>query len=117
MRFSGQNANISSRIVIGFHLVEIGEYWFLTLPRRTFLSRLVYAAKGHWPIERDYEELKGIGLGDYEVRGWRGFHHHATMCIAAYAFLIAERGRFSPSPDRRESPTRYVSRENTKHAK
>src|SRR5262249_17984255 len=30
-----------------------------------------------------------------EVRGWRGFHHHATLCIAAYAFLIVERGLFS----------------------
>jgi SRSO17 transposase len=79
------------------------KYWFLTLPRRTSLRRLVYAAKGRWPIERDYEELKDLGLGGYEVRGWRGFHHHTTMCIAAYAFLIAERGLFSPSPNRRES--------------
>jgi hypothetical protein len=65
--------------------------------------QLVYAAKGRWPIEKDYGELKDIGLGSHEVRGWRGFHHHATMCIAAYAFLIAERGLFSPSPNRRES--------------
>src|SRR4029077_13847491 len=35
--------------------------------------------------------------GHYEGRGWRGFHHHATLCIAAYGFLIAERARFSPS--------------------
>jgi SRSO17 transposase len=82
---------------------EPTKYWFLTLPKKTSLSRLVYAAKGRWPIERDYAELKDIGLGGYEVRGWRGFHHHATMCIAAYAFLIAERGLFSPSPNRRES--------------
>jgi SRSO17 transposase len=38
-----------------------------------------------------------IGLGHYEGRGWRGFHHHATLCIAAYGFLVAERSRFSPS--------------------
>src|SRR5213593_364702 len=30
-------------------------------------------------------------------RGWRGFHHHGTLCIAAYGFLVAERNRFSPS--------------------
>jgi len=36
-------------------------------------------------------------LGDYEGRGWRGFHHHATLCIAAYGFLIAERGALPPS--------------------
>jgi SRSO17 transposase len=43
-------------------------------------------------------ELKQeLGLGHYEGRGWRGFHHHATLCIAAYGFLVAERSRFSPS--------------------
>src|SRR4051812_14982830 len=47
---------------------------------------------------RDYQELKQeLGLGHYEGRGWRGFHHHATLCIAAYAFLIAERARLFPS--------------------
>ncbi|MDQ6733637.1 MAG: IS701 family transposase, partial [Nitrospirota bacterium] len=49
-------------------------------------------------IERDYEELKQeLGLGHYEGRGWRGFHHHATLCIASYGFLMAERSLFSPS--------------------
>src|SRR4051795_6755089 len=55
-------------------------------------------AKLRWRIERDYQELKQeLGLGHYEGRGWRGFHHHATLCIAAYAFLIAERARLPPS--------------------
>ena len=49
-------------------------------------------------LERDYEELtQELGLGHYEGRGWRGFPHHATLCLAAYGFLIAERSRFSPS--------------------
>ena len=53
--------------------------------------------------ERDYQELKQeVGLGHFEGRGWRGFHHHATMCIAAYAFLISERGAISPSEGRRQ---------------
>jgi hypothetical protein len=61
-------------------------------------DRLVDLAKLRWRIERDYQELKQeLGLGHYEGRGWRGFHHHATLCIAAYAFLIAERARISPS--------------------
>jgi SRSO17 transposase len=53
-----------------------------------------------WRIERDYQELKDeIGLDHYEGRGWRGFHHHAALCIAAYAFLAAERARLSlPEP-------------------
>jgi SRSO17 transposase len=73
------------------------KYWLSTLPPRTSLKKLVHFAKLRWRIERDYEELKQeIGLGHYEGRKWRGFHHHATMCIAAYAFLVAERGLFPP---------------------
>jgi hypothetical protein len=54
-------------------------------------------AKLRWRIERDYQELKQeFGLGRSKGRGWRGFHHHATLCIAAYSFLIAERGSIPP---------------------
>ena len=61
-------------------------------------KRLVDLAKMRWRIERDYQELKQeIGLGHYEGRGWRGFHHHATLCIAAYGFLISERETIPPS--------------------
>jgi SRSO17 transposase len=77
---------------------EPTKYWLSTLPEKTSLPSLVKIAKHRWIIERDYEELKQeLGLGHYEGRGWRGFHHHATLCIAAYGFLISERNRFSPS--------------------
>lgn len=77
---------------------EPTKYWLSTLPPQTKLKDLVKIAKHRWIIERDYEELKQeLGLGHYEGRGWRGFHHHATLCIAAYGFLVAERNRFSPS--------------------
>ena len=77
---------------------EPTKYWLATLPAKTKLNKLVRRAKQRWIIERDYEELKQeLGLGHYEGRGWRGFHHHATLCIAAYGFLVAERSRFSPS--------------------
>jgi len=67
-------------------------YWLSTLPKDTPLQDLVDKAKLRWRIERDYEELKDeLGLAHYEGRGWRGFHHHATLCIAAYGFLIGER--------------------------
>lgn len=76
---------------------EPSKYWLSTLPERTSVKKLVYYAKLRWRIERDYEELKQeIGLGHYEGRKWRGFHHHAAMCIAAYGFLVRERGLFSP---------------------
>ena len=77
---------------------EPTKYWLSTLPEKTSLKALVKLAKHRWIIERDYEELKQeLGLGHYEGRNWRGFHHHATLCIAAYGFLVAERSRFSPS--------------------
>jgi SRSO17 transposase len=77
---------------------EPTKYWLSTLPEETSLKGLVRIAKHRWIVERDYQELKQeLGLGHYEGRGWRGFHHHATLCIAAYGFLVAERNRFSPS--------------------
>jgi SRSO17 transposase len=78
--------------------VEPSGYWFARLPEKASLKRLVGISKHRWVIERDYEELKQeLGLGHYEGRNWRGFHHHGTLCIAAYGFLMAERSRFSPS--------------------
>ena len=77
---------------------EPTKYWLSTLPEDIAFDHLVYLAKLRWRIERDYQELKQeLGLGHYEGRGWRGFHHHATLCIAAYAFLLAERAMISPS--------------------
>jgi SRSO17 transposase len=77
---------------------EPTKYWLATLPEEISFEGLVDFAKLRWRIERDYQELKQeLGLGDYEGRGWRGFHHHASLCIAAYGFLIAERGALPPS--------------------
>jgi SRSO17 transposase len=77
---------------------EPTKYWLSTLPKNIPLRDLVDAAKLRWRIERDYQELKQeVGLGDFEGRGWRGFHHHATLCIAAYGFLISERETIPPS--------------------
>ena len=71
---------------------EPSKYCLSTLPETTPLNDLVSAAHQRWRIERDYQDLKqDFGLGHYEGRGWRGFHHHASLCIAAYGFLMAER--------------------------
>ena len=73
-------------------------YWLSTLPQDTPFTRLVDLAKLRWRIERDYQDLKQeVGLGHFEGRGWRGFHHHATLCIAAYGFLVSERETIPPS--------------------
>ncbi|MGJ5208780.1 IS701 family transposase [Bradyrhizobium sp. HKCCYLR20261] len=80
---------------------EPTRYWLSTLPATTTFRKLVDFTKLRWRVERDYEELKQeIGLGHYEGRGWRGFHHHAALCIAAYGFLIAEQATIPPSGPR-----------------
>jgi SRSO17 transposase len=77
---------------------EPTKYFLSTLPDAISRRALVNTAKLRWRIERDYQDLKQeLGLGHYEGRGWRGFHHHATLCIAAYGFLISERGSIPPS--------------------
>ena len=80
---------------------EPAKYWLSTLDKNISFRRLVDIAKMRWRIERDYQELKQeIGLGHYEGRGWPGFHHHATLSIAAYGFLISEQETIPPSRPR-----------------
>jgi SRSO17 transposase len=76
---------------------EPRKYWLSTVPEDVALRDLVQLAEMRWRIDRDYQEMKSeLGLGHYEGRSWVGFHHHGTLCIAAYAFLAAERARLSP---------------------
>jgi hypothetical protein len=77
------------------------KYWLATLDQAMSFRQLVDIAKMRWRIERDYQDLKQeIGLGHYEGRGWPGFHHHGTLCIAAYGFLVSERETIPPSAPR-----------------
>ena len=76
---------------------EPTKFWLSTLPEKMHLGRMIDITMMRWRIERDYHDLKQeVGLGHFEGRGWRGFHHHATMCIAADGFLVSERGAFPP---------------------
>lgn len=71
---------------------EPAKYFLTTAPEEATREEMVFVTKTRWRIERDYQDLKqDFGLGHYEGRGWRGFHHHATLSIAAYAFLMAQR--------------------------
>jgi len=77
---------------------EPTKYWLSTVDKNISFRGLVDIAKLRWRIERDYQELKQeVGLGHYEGRSWPGFHHHATLCIAIYGFLISERETIPPS--------------------
>ena len=70
-----------------------------SLPANISCAQLVRTFKTRWRIERSYEDLKGeLGLDHYEGRSWVGWHHHVTVVLACYAFLVAEHVRsFPPS--------------------
>ncbi len=71
---------------------EPTKYFLSTAPADATTEQLVFVTKMRWRIERDYQELKQeFGLSHFEGRGWQGFHHHATLCIAAYGYLVAQR--------------------------
>jgi SRSO17 transposase len=126
----GYNGAIPGQVAEEWLLIEWPEgetqlakckFWLSTLPADTSFYKLVDITKMRWRIERDYQELKQeVGLGHYEGRGWRGFHHHATLCIAAYGFLVSERAAIPPSADRSSArlsapalPDRYRPRGST----
>lgn len=84
-------------------------FWLSTLSAGITPAELVRLTKLRWRIERDYLDLKQeCGLGHYEGRGWRGFHHHIALSIAAYGFLICETQTLPPSatgkPASRQEP-------------
>jgi SRSO17 transposase len=99
----GEARFVEETLLIEWPKDEAGptKFWLATVDHDMPFRDLVDLAKLRWRIERDYQELKQeVGLGHYEGRTWRGFHHHATMSIAAYGFLISERERIPPSgPD------------------
>ena len=96
------------------------KYFLTTAPEKATLEQLVFVTKMRWRIERDYQDLKQeFGLGHYEGRGWRGFHHHATLSIAAYGFLMAQRLRMQSGAGDKKNflertlpalPTDYIPR-------
>jgi SRSO17 transposase len=108
VRVAHRDYNLTSRRPEEWLLIEWpnGEdepikYWLSNLPEDMAFKRLVDLAQLRWRIERDYQDLKQeLGLGHFEGRGWRGLHHHATLCISAYGFLISERETISPSAPR-----------------
>lgn len=76
---------------------EPTKFWLSTLAADTSLKQLVRMAKLRWRVERDYQEMKQeVGLDHFEGRGWRGFHHHGTLCAVAHGFLALRRALFPP---------------------
>jgi SRSO17 transposase len=73
---------------------EPAKYFFSNLPAGASLVRLVRTAKSRWWVEPSYKELKDeLGLDHFEGRSWRGWQHHVTLVLLAYAFLVLRRRR------------------------
>jgi SRSO17 transposase len=73
----------------------------------TSLAAMVEAAGKRWPIEECFESAKGeVGLDDYEVRKWRGWYRHMTLCLVAHAFLAAARVTANALEEEKQVPKR-----------
>jgi len=67
------------------------KFWLSNLPEDTALRDLVYWAKIRWWVEQNYQQLKEeIGLDHFEGRSWAGWHHHVTLVMVAFDFLVLE---------------------------
>ena len=78
---------------------------------RCSLASMASAAYSRWPIEQDHGQGKNeTGLGDYETRTWRGWHHHTALSFLAHHFLVTQRNRLGekiPRDDGRGDAPRY----------
>src|SRR3712207_5264267 len=87
-------------------------YYLTHAPEETTLARLVRVAGTRWAIEGCFEAAKGeVGLDDYEVRSWTGWHRHITLAMLAHAYLAVLRkaalgGRGRARPRRRTAAPR-----------
>lgn len=84
---------------------ERTKFYLTTLPRRMSHKEIVRTLKERWRTERMYEDLKGeLGLDHFEGRSFPGWHHHVSVVLCCYAFVVAERSRaFPPSPGRKDT--------------
>jgi len=70
-------------------ITEELKFYLSNAPPETSLTKFVQISGMRWPIETCFEEGKQeLGLGDYQVRSWVGWHHHMTLCILAHFFLV-----------------------------
>lgn len=67
----------------------------------TTVAELARVAGTRWAIEEGFQRAKEIGLDQYEVRRWEGWHRHITLCLLAHAFLEATRAAATEKGGRR----------------
>src|SRR4051812_39756865 len=85
--------------------------FYLTLtPEAAGLSDLVRVAGTRWTIEACFEAAKGqVGLDQYEVRSWTGWHRHITLAMLAHAYLAAIRRTAGGEKRRSRSQSRSLA--------
>jgi SRSO17 transposase len=82
-------------------------------PADTPLSTLARVAGTRWSIEGCFESAKGeVGLDEYEVRSWHGWHRHMTLCMLAHAFLSVQRAH--AGEDAKKGPCPLPGRQTTR---
>jgi len=73
------------------------KFTLTTLPRRMSKKQIVRLLKERWRTEQAYQEMKGeLGLDHFEGRSFPGWHHHISVVLSCYAFVVAERRRLFP---------------------
>jgi SRSO17 transposase len=81
---------------------EPANYFFISIPDPISTNKLIRIVMQRWRIERTYQDLKGeLGLDHYEGRRFPGWHHHISVVLCCYSFIIAERSRRFPPSARR----------------
>lgn len=89
---------------------EPTKFALTTLPRRMSKKQIVRLVKERYKTERVYQELKGeLGLDHFEGRSFPGWHHHVSLVLCCYAFLMAERARAFPPSARGQSEARPLA--------
>lgn len=89
---------------------EPSKFVLTTLPTNLSKSQIARLVKERWRTERAYEDLKGeLGLDHFEGRSFPGWHHHVSVVLCCYAFIVAERTRHFPPSRRRTGPDDSVS--------
>jgi len=90
---------------------EPTHFFLTTLPKRMSKKQIVRLIKERYRTEQAYEELKGeLGLDHFEGRSFPGWHHHVSVVLCSYAFLVAERSRAFPPSARGQGQTGSLRR-------
>ena len=86
-------------------------YVLVFAPIGTSLEEMVGAFGSRWTVEQCFEEGKGeLGLDEYEVRSWHGWHRHVSLVMLAFAMMAAIRHHANKAPSKQTIPGIFAAR-------